>query len=495
MKRTPDYDVLIIGAGITGIGVACQLERSLPGKTYAILESRDALGGTWDLFRYPGIRSDVDMYTFGYSFRPWQDPNAIAEGKAIRDYLSATAAQFGVDQNIRFSQKVKSAQWSSEDAAWTVQATDANTGQTSDLTARWIFSATGYFRYDHGHSPQFPGLESFSGEVIHPQHWPEDLDYAGKRVVVIGSGATAVTIVPSMAPEVEHVTMLQRSPTYMVPTPWKDPLVGLVGKYLSSQKTYAFARRKSIFTQELVWNLSKKRPNMVRNWILKAVRKQLPEGYDVDKHFTPSYNPWDQRLCVVPGGDMFRAIRNGKASVVTDTIESFTADAIKLGSGDELKADIVVTATGLDLLALGGVEFTVDGTPVDISEAITYKGMMLTGMPNLICSFPYPHVAWTLRVEVVSEHFTRLLSHMDRGGFDICAPVNRDPNLKTQPFGDYTSNYVLRAKHLFPQSGEQAPWVLDLNLRRDAKDLRTKPLDDGVLEFSRSAAQTPVAVS
>lgn len=486
VSRSPDLDVLIVGAGITGIGVACQLERSLPAKSYAILESRDALGGTWDLFRYPGIRSDVDMYTFGYSFNPWSSREAIAEGDAIRAYLRETAEMFGVAGKIRYGHRVTGAEWSSADAMWTVRAVDSASGEEVSFTARWLFSATGYFRYDHGHTPEFPGIDSFNGRVVHPQHWPEDMDYSGKRVVVIGSGATAVTLVPAMAGQAGHVTMLQRSPTYMVPTPWRDPLVQMLGKRLSKERVYAIARRKSILTQETVWNLSKRRPAMVRRLILKAVTKQLPEGYDVDRHFTPNYKPWDQRLCVVPGGDMFRAIRKGTASVVTDHIETFTPTGIRLKSGEELEADIVVTATGLDLLALGGMGFKVDGEPVEVSDTVTYRGMMMSGLPNLMCSFPYPHVAWTLRVEVVAEHFQRVLEHMDRAGYASCVPVNRDQSMPTREFGDYTSNYVLRARHLFPKSGDRQPWDLDLKLSRDAKTLRTTELEDGVLEFSRA---------
>ena len=487
MSRSPDLDVLIVGAGITGIGVACRIESSLPGKSYAILESRDALGGTWDLFRYPGIRSDVDMYTFGYSFNPWSSKEAIAEGDAICAYLRDTAERFGVAGKIRYGHRVLSANWSQDDSMWTVRAVDS-AGAEVTVTARWLFSATGYFRYDHGHTPEFPGFDSFRGTVVHPQHWPEDLDYSGKRVVVVGSGATAVTLVPAMAGEAAHVTMLQRSPTYVVPVPRRDPLVQMLGKRLPKERVYAIARRKSILTQETVWNLSKKRPNLVRKMILKAVAKQLPEGYDVATHFTPNYNPWDQRLCVVPGGDMFRAIRKGTASVVTAHIETFTETGIRLKSGEQLEADVVVTATGLDLLALGGIDFSVDGVPVVVPDTVTYRGMMLSGLPNLMCSFPYPHVAWTLRVEVVAEHFQRVLAHMDRAGYVSCVPVNRDGSMPTREFGDYTSNYVLRAKHLFPKSGDRQPWDMDLKLSRDAKTLRTTELEDGFLEFSRAGS-------
>ena len=485
MATAPELDVLIIGAGITGLGVACQLERAMPGKSYAILESRENLGGTWDLFRYPGIRSDVDMYTFGYSFNPWRDPVAIAEGESIRSYLGETADKFGVSEKIRYGIRVENANWSSEDAVWTVNGVNSVTGEAVSVTARWVFSATGYYRYDQGHTPEFPGIETFKGIVVHPQHWPEGLDYSGKKVVVIGSGATAVTLVPAMAGTAEHVTMLQRSPTYIVPTPKRDPVVMFFSRFLSPDHVYAIARRKSIFTQEMVWKLSKQRPGMVRDWILKTVKGQLPEGYDVDTHFTPNYNPWDQRLCVVPGGDMFRSIRNGEASVVTDRIKTFTDAGIELESGDVLDADVVVTATGLELLALGGIDFTVDGQKRALPDSVTYRGMMMTDLPNLICSFPYPHVAWTLRVEVVAEHFERLLVHMDRGGYDTCVPINSDPSLETRAFGDYTSNYVERGKHLFPQSADHEPWDLDLKLRRDRKNLRTLQLEDGTLKFSR----------
>jgi cation diffusion facilitator CzcD-associated flavoprotein CzcO len=481
----PELDVLIIGAGITGLGVACQLERTMPGKSYAILESRDNLGGTWDLFRYPGIRSDVDMYTFGYSFNPWRDSVAIAEGDAIRSYLGETAEKFGVAGKIRYGIRVENANWSSEDAMWTVNGVSSATGEAVTVTARWVFSATGYYRYDQGHTPDFPGIETFNGTVIHPQHWPEDLDYTGKKVVVIGSGATAVTLLPSMAGTAEHVTMLQRSPTYIVPTPKRDPVVMFFSRFLSPDRVYAIARRKSIFTQEMVWNLSKKRPGMVRDWILKTVKGQLPEGYDIDTHFTPNYNPWDQRLCVVPGGDLFRSIRKGEASVVTDKIKTFTEGGIELESGEVLEADIVVTATGLELLALGGINFSVDGEERALPDSVTYRGMMMTDLPNLICSFPYPHVAWTLRVEVVAEHFERILVHMDRAAYDTCVPINSDPSLDTRAFGDYTSNYVERGKHLFPQSADREPWDLDLKLRRDRKNLRTVQLEDGTLKFSR----------
>ena len=490
MTATPDLDVLIIGAGITGIGVACQLERNLPNKSYAILESREQLGGTWDLFRYPGIRSDVDMYTFGYSFRPWRDEQPIAGGEAIRQYLTETVEQYGVAEKIRYGYRVESVDWSSKDSVWTVHATATGSGQPITLTARWLFSATGYFRYDRGYTPDFPGIENFKGRVVHPQHWPEDLDYSGKRVVVIGSGATAVTLLPSMAEDAAKVTMLQRSPTYIVPTPRKDPIAVLLGKRLSPDRVYAILRRKSILTQEAVWKLSKRYPQRVRGWILKAVTKQLPDGYDVDKHFTPNYKPWDQRLCVVPGGDLFRAIRNGSADVVTDQIKSFNEAGILLESGEQLEADIVVTATGLELLAFGGINISADGEPVDPADTVTYRGMMLSGVPNFIFSFPYPHVALTLRVEVVADYFRRLLEQMDRRGYQSCVPVNRDPNLETHPFGDYTSNYVLRSQNLFPKSGDNAPWAFEINLRKDKKTLETTPLEDGTLSFSSSASRT-----
>lgn len=479
----PDLDVLIIGAGITGIGVACMLERELPGRRWAVLESREAIGGTWDLFRYPGIRSDVDMYTFGYSFNPWRSSRGIADGTAIREYLEQTATDNGVTTRIRFGHRVVSASWSSEAGAWRVTAVRADSDETVELTARWLFSATGYFRYDHGHTPQFEGIDEFEGEVVHPQHWPERLDWTGKRVVVIGSGATAVTVVPAMAEAAAHVTMLQRSPTWMVTVPWRDPINRLLGRRLSPDRAYAIARRRSIFIQQFVWNVCKRRPELVAKALLRGVKRQLPAGYDVERHFKPDYDPWDQRLCVVPGGDLFKEIRAGRASVATDRVERFTAGGIRLESGAELEADIVVTATGLDLLAFGGVDLEVDGRRVDVGQAVTYRGMMVSGVPNFITSFPYPHVAWTLRVEVVAEHFQRILEHMDAISGTSCVPVQRDPRLPTHPFGDYTSNYVMRSRHLFPQSGDREPWMLDLNLRRDRRNLRERELDDGILAF------------
>lgn len=485
MSAEPDLDVLIIGAGITGIGVACRLEREMPGRSYAILESRTAIGGTWDLFRYPGIRSDVDMYTFGYSFSPWRSDRGIAGGEEIRSYLADTVARHGVDSKIRFGHSVSSASWSSEDSRWTVTAVREETGETVTLTARWLFAATGYFRYDHGHEPVFEGAEEFAGTIVHPQHWPADLDWTGKRVVVIGSGATAVTVVPAMAREAAHVTMLQRSPTWMVAVPWRDPLNRLVGRLFGSDRAYAFARRRSIFTQELVWKLCKSRPKLVAKVLLRGVTRQLPDGYDVERHFKPDYDPWDQRLCVVPGGDLFKAIRDGKASVVTDLIERFTAGGIQLESGTEIDADIVVTATGLELLALGGVDFRVDGEQVEVSNTVTYRGMMLSGVPNLMVSFPYPHVAWTLRVEVVAEHFQRLLEHMDRLGSPSCTAVQDDPNLATHEFGDYSSGYVMRSRHLFPRSADVEPWMLELDLSRDRRELSEAALGDPVLSFDR----------
>ncbi|MBN1529502.1 MAG: NAD(P)/FAD-dependent oxidoreductase, partial [Thermoleophilaceae bacterium] len=377
-----DLDVLIVGAGISGIGAAAHLTRSHPGKTYAILEARDAIGGTWDLFRYPGIRSDSDLHTFCYAFKPWLEDKAIADAASILDYVREAASDHGVTQHIRFGHAVREASWSTPDARWTVVA--EHDGERVELTARWLFCAGGYYRYDRGHEPALPGIDRFGGEVVHPQHWPEDLDYTGRRVVVVGSGATAMTIVPAMAERAEHVTMLQRTPTYVLPAPAVDPLADRLKKWLGPERAHRVARRKNILLARAVYRGSQRWPDRVRRLIRAINVRALPEGYDVDTHFNPPYNPWDQRLCLVPDGDLFRAIHQGTASVVTDRIATFTETGIELESGARLDADIVITATGLQLLPLAGVTYSVDGRPVVLRDTITYKGMMLTGVPNFV---------------------------------------------------------------------------------------------------------------
>jgi cation diffusion facilitator CzcD-associated flavoprotein CzcO len=480
---TDHVDVLIIGAGLSGIGAAHHIQSAFPRRTYAILESREAIGGTWDLFRYPGVRSDSDMQTLGYRFRPWTQAKAIADGSSILDYVRATATEAGIDRHIRFGHRVLGASWSSEDARWTVEA--VHNGQTVQITANFLYLCTGYYRYDHGHTPEFPGIDRFGGTVVHPQQWPEDLDYAGKKVVVIGSGATAVTLVPAMADRAEHVTMLQRSPTYIVARPAEDAIANRLRDLLGARLAYPIARWKNVLTATLFYQLSRRRPGLVKALLRKATEKSLPPGYDVDTHFRPRYQPWDQRLCLVPDGDLFAAIRHGKASVVTDRIAEFTGTGLRLESGTDLPADIVVTATGLRLLALGGIRLSVDGTEVDLPNTMAYKGMMLSGIPNFAFTIGYTNASWTLKADLVSEFVVRVLRHLDANGFDSCVPVNDDPTVTEQPLLDFQAGYVLRSVHEFPKAGSRAPWQLGMSYAHDMVNLRHRKIDDGSLHFAR----------
>jgi monooxygenase len=474
----PDVDVLIIGAGISGIGAAAHLTRKQPEKSYVILEARDAIGGTWDLFRYPGIRSDSDLHTFSYAFKPWVEDQAIAEGQAILDYIRETAEDYGIEENIRFGHKVRSAEWSTADACWTVEVERAGDSEPIEFTSRWLFCAGGYYSYDKGYVPELPGIERFGGQVVHPQFWPEELDYAGKRVVVIGSGATAMTIVPAMADQAEHVTLLQRTPTYVVSVPAVDPLEQRLKKWLGATRAHRIAKRKNIGLQRLVWHASKRRPNLVRKLIRAGAMRALPEGYDVDIHFRPPYDPWDQRMCIVPDGDLFRAISDGRVSIATDQIETFTETGIKLFSGGELEADIVVTATGLNLLPLAGVSYSVDGRAINLSETITYKGMMLTGIPNFLYAVGYINASWTLKVDLICEHFCRLLTLMDKRGYAYGVPESPDPDAPTRPLLDFGAGYVRRSMHHFPKQGSTPPWELNMDYLRDRKVLLEGPVGD-----------------
>ncbi len=485
---TPEHvDVLIVGAGISGIGSACHLETECPGKTYAVLEAREAIGGTWDLFRYPGVRSDSDMFTLGYRFRPWREAKAIADGPAILDYVRETAADYGVLDQIHFGHRVVGAQWSSEEARWTVRAERVETGEIVEISCGFLHVCTGYFRYDQGYTPEFRGTESFRGEIVHPQHWPEDLDYAGKRVVVIGSGATAVTLVPAMAGDAGLVTMLQRSPSYVVALPGIDPVASFVRRVLPTKAAYALLRWKNVLTMTLVFQLSRRRPEFVKRLIRRGVERQLPAGYDVDTHFKPSYNPWDQRMCLVPDGDLFEAISEGRAEVVTDRIESFTEDGLRLESGGELEADVIVTATGIELLALGGMVLEVDGEPVEIPERMAYKGMMIEGVPNMAISFGYTNASWTLKCDLTCEYVCRLLKHMDANGYAYCTPRNHDTSVAEEPFVDFSSGYILRAIDRFPRQGSKTPWRLHQNYARDILMLRRGEVEDGALQFASAA--------
>ncbi|MGY1808296.1 flavin-containing monooxygenase [Blastococcus sp. SYSU D00669] len=480
---TEHVDVLIVGAGLSGIGAACHLREELPGKSFAILESRAAIGGTWDLFRYPGIRSDSDMYTLGYSFRPWTEERAIADGPVIRRYIEETAQAYGVCEAIRFHHRVVSADWSSADARWTVTAERTDTGETVRLTCSWLSVCSGYYRYDEGFRPRFEGEEDFAGQIVHPQHWPEDLDVAGKRVVVIGSGATAVTLVPSLAEEAGHVTMLQRTPSYVVSLPGKDPLARALRKRLSPERAYPIVRWKNVLVSTLLYQLSRRRPEGMKAFVRKGLVKQLPAGFDVDTHFSPPYDPWDQRLCLVPDGDLFRALRSGKAEIVTDRIRRFTADGVELESGTTIPADLIVTATGLNLLPIGGMQLCRDGEPVDLSSTVSYKGMMISGVPNFDMVIGYTNASWTLKADLVNRYVCRLLRHMDAKGYRVATPVP-PPEGASAPFLDLTSGYVQRSLAQLPKQGSRAPWRLHQNYLKDVRLMRRGPLEDEGIRFS-----------
>ena len=481
---TEHFDVLIVGAGLSGIAAGYHLQTRCPGRSYAILEGRDAIGGTWDLFRYPGIRSDSDMYTLGYSFKPWEDAKAIADGPAILKYVRDTAAEHGIDRKIRFGHRIVRASWSTPDAKWTVEARRGGTGETVRLSCGFLFMCSGYYDYDAGYTPEFPGAERFAGRIVHPQKWSDDVDYAGKRVVIIGSGATAVTLVPAMAKTAAHVTMLQRSPTYVVARPSEDAMANRLRRWLPAKLAYGITRWKRVLLGMYFFNLCRRDPERVKALIRKGVTAFLGPQYDVDTHFTPRYNPWTQRLCLVPDGDLFRAIRKGQASVVTDHIETFTERGLKLKSGAELEADLIVTATGLNLKVLGGLEIVVDGERVDPAKTLAYKGMMYSGVPNFASASGYTNASWTLKCDLTCEYVCRLLNHMKRRGLRQCTPRNSDPTITELPWIDFSSGYVQRAVHKFPKQGSKAPWRLYQNYVRDLMLLRYGRVDDGVMEFS-----------
>jgi len=489
MATSEHVDVLIIGAGLSGVGAAHHIQTAFPGRTYTILEGRDAIGGTWDLFRYPGVRSDSDMNTLGYRFRPWTKAKAIADGPSILRYIRTTATEAGIDRNIRFGHRVVRAEWSSEDARWTVEA--VHDGETVRLTAGFLYACSGYYHYDAGHTPHFPGIERFGGTVVHPQHWPDDLDHTDKKIVVIGSGATAVTLVPALAERAAQVTMLQRSPTYVVSLPAEDAVANGLRRLLGGRRAYRITRWKNVVTTTLFYELSRRRPHVVRSLLRKATARQLPPGYDVDTHFKPRYQPWDQRLCLVPDGDLFAAIRDGRASVVTDHIEEFTETGLRLESGTGLEADIVVTATGLRLLALGGVRLAVDGRDIALPETMAYKGMMLSGVPNFAFTIGYTNASWTLKADLVSEYVVRLLRHMDAHGHDQCVPVNDDPAVTARPLMDFQAGYVLRSIEEFPRAGSRPPWRLGMSYAHDVLKLRYGRIHDGALRFSRRPEAVP----
>lgn len=487
---TRHVDVLIIGAGLSGIGMACHLTKEGTGRSYLILERRTAIGGTWDLFRYPGIRSDSDMYTFGYGFRPWMGTKVLADGPNIRQYIEDTAAEYGVTDRIRFGRRVLEASWDSEAELWTVQATDERTGETEVYTSNFLIGCTGYYDYDNGYQPEFPGAENFGGQIVHPQHWPEDLDYSGKRVVVIGSGATAITLIPAMSGDAAHVTMLQRSPTYIAALPADDPVaVGLKFAKVPAALAYKAGRARNIALQRASYQLSRTNPKLSRKLMLAAVRAQVGSGIDM-KHFTPSYNPWDQRLCVVPNGDLFRVLRSGRASIVTDRIAEFTETGIKLESGDEIPADIIVSATGLQVQMLGGARLTVDGEALATRDLVAYKGALLGNVPNAMVVLGYTNASWTLKADLAAEYFCRLLNHMRDKGFTkvVAVPEEGDRSEASLMGGALTSGYIQRGDGVMPRQGTRGPWLVINNYFRDRKLLRKGALEDGILRFTRQDA-------
>jgi cation diffusion facilitator CzcD-associated flavoprotein CzcO len=480
------FDVLIVGAGLSGIGAARHLKTQCPGKTFAILEGRDTIGGTWDLFRYPGIRSDSDMYTLGYNFKPWTEKQVIADGHRIRNYIQETARENDIERHIRFGSKVTAADWHSETATWTVTV-QKTSGETVQLTCGWLMMCSGYYNYEEGFTPEFKGRDAFKGQVIHPQFWPENLDYSGKRVVVIGSGATAITLIPSMTDKARMVTMLQRTPSYVISVPQFDPMVRFLLKFLPAMTVYNISRARNNFITQGIFKLSRKYPNFMRKLLLKQVKAQVGPNFDM-KHFTPPYNPWDQRLCAVPNGDLFKAIRKGKANVVTDHIDRFVENGILLKSGQVLEADIIVTATGLNLRLFGGMQISVDGQAIQMNQHISYKGLMFSDIPNFSNTLGYTNASWTLKADLIAEYVCRLLKHMDRTGTRIAVAERKDPNVRPAPLLDMTSGYVARAEAHLPKGADRAPWKLYQNYALDMDQLRNGELEDGVMQFKKPGA-------
>ena len=464
------FDVIVVGAGISGIGSAYRLQKECPDRSFVILEGRPNLGGTWDLFRYPGIRSDSDMHTLGFSFKPWKAAKSIADGPAILEYLEETVDEFNIKEKIKFNHLVSTAEWSNQKDRWTLKVSNNATGEIIEYTCNFLLMCSGYYSYKSGYTPSFEGVESYSGQIVHPQEWPEDIDYEGKKVVVIGSGATAVTLVPAMADTAEHVVMLQRSPTYVVARPDHDPFAGLLRKVLPERVAYYLTRKKNIFGQNYIYKLTRKDPEKVKEKLLSGVRMALGPDYDVERHFTPSYNPWDERLCLIPNGDLFKSIRKKKVSVVTETIDRFTPEGLLLKTGDELKADIIVTATGLNLVTLGEVNFRMDGDPVDFSETWIYKGLAYSDVPNLISTFGYINASWTLRADINSSYACRILNHMKKTGTKRATPRLRESDMD-MPQRDwiegFSSGYMKRSMSEMPKQGDREPWLNTQDFYRD----------------------------
>jgi cation diffusion facilitator CzcD-associated flavoprotein CzcO len=481
------FDVLIVGAGLSGIGAGAHLKMDCPDKSFAILEGREAMGGTWDLFRYPGIRSDSDMYTLGYRFRPWTDPKAIADGPAILKYINETSAEFGLDEKIRYNQRVTKASWSTEDALWTVEVNNENS--VARFTCSFLYLCTGYYDYDAGYTPEWPGTDRFQGPIVHPQKWTNDIEYEGKQIVVIGSGATAVTLVPALAEKAAHVTMLQRSPTYIISVPGQDSIATFLRAALPARAAYMLSRWKNVLLQMFFYSLSRMRPSLMKKIIAKGVNKEIGEEL-ADEHFKPDYDPWDQRLCVVPDSDLFHSISDGSASMVTDRIKTFTETGLELDSGKKLDADIIVTATGLVMKIIAGLELVVDGETVDMSKRLAYKGMMYSDIPNAASALGYTNASWTLKCDLTAQYICRMLNYMDEHGYDSCTPRLNDPTVTPEPAVDFTSGYIKRALKTLPQQGSKTPWKLHQNYIRDIGMLRYGKLDDGTMEFKSKPKAT-----
>jgi monooxygenase len=485
------FDVIMVGAGISGIGAGCHLNINCPEKSYLVLEGRADIGGTWDLFRYPGIRSDSDMYTLGYAFRPWTEAKAIADGPSILNYVRDTAKAYGVDAHIRFNHKVVRANWSGAQACWTVDAEVGASKTPVRFTCSFLFMCSGYYDYDAGYTPDFPGAADFAGRLVHPQKWTDDIDYAGKQVVVIGSGATAVTLVPELAKKAAHVTMLQRSPSYVISAPAEDKIANSLRKFLPAKLAYGIVRWKNVLAQMYFYALCKFSPKTAKTFLFGKLQDELGPDFDYATHLTPRYNPWEQRLCLVPDSDFFQALKSGRASIATDHIESFTHDGITLKSGKTLPADLIVSATGLKLLGLGGVAVSVDNVPIRLNEKITYKGMMYNDVPNLATSFGYTNASWTLRADLTCNYVCRLLRHMDKTGTKICTPRLQDAGMKTQPWVNFSSGYFQRAVDVLPKQGNKTPWTQSQNYALDLMMLKYGALADGVMDFARPPAATP----
>jgi cation diffusion facilitator CzcD-associated flavoprotein CzcO len=477
-------DTVIIGAGISGIGAAYYLKRDCPGKSFTVLEARADLGGTWDLFKYPGIRSDSDLYTFAYDFKPWRSDKSIASADLILEYINETVDEFQIREHIQFNTQVTEAHWSTEEACWTLTIRHSHTGERQHLKTRWIFSATGYYDYEQGYTPTFPGADTFEGDIIHPQHWPDNFTVRDRHIVVIGSGATAITLVPELAKEAARVTLLQRTPTFMMNLPTGDPVATLIKKVFSEARAHALIRKKNYFLHRRFWQFCQRFPKTARRILLHHVKSQLPKGYDVKKHFNPPYNPWDQRLCAVTDGDLFQAISSGRAEVVTDHIDCFTEKGIRLRSGQLLQADTVVTATGLNIKLMGSIDLSIDGTPVNIPQTVAYKGSMLSGVPNFCFAVGYTNATWTLKIGLLCEYFCRVLNHMDEQGYTICKPEIPDGDFETSPLLDFGAGYIQRSLDRMPKKGASSPWEVPMDYYPDMKIFREGRIDDGCLKLA-----------